>query len=273
MFEPQRKHVPPFEIGAFALAPNMPAVRFADQAAFSEWASAHRDRLDAQFAYERTLATAEPVLTQPGTCAPCLAVTDFSSPTEGGDRLRDGKMVPNWREGMVCGCADRLSSRQRALLHFVQATGVLPWTRLLIFGAPEPADARFAALAFETVSQRRLEHGAAGESFHLVVSKDFLQFVPPLKRVLETLAARLVEGGRFIFTIPFYHTAAQSEFMAPTGFHGQMPAEFRGDAHKFGWDLLEMLRDAGFRDAAAYLYWSEELGYLGPMNFIFRAVK
>ena len=34
-----------------------------------------------------------------------------------------------------------------------------------------------------------------------------------------------------------------------------------------------MLREAGFRDAAAYLYWSEELGYLGPMNFIFRAVK
>jgi len=33
------------------------------------------------------------------------------------------------------------------------------------------------------------------------------------------------------------------------------------------------LRDAGCRDAAAYLYWSSELGLLGPMNFIIRVVK
>jgi hypothetical protein len=52
-----------------------------------------------------------------------------------------------------------------------------------------------------------------------------------------------------------------------------MPTEFRGAEHKLGWDLLPMLRRIGFRQAAAYLYWSEELGYLGNTNFIFKAVK
>jgi hypothetical protein len=273
MFAPQRRHAPAFELGAFALAPNMPAVRFDGQAVFDEWLAAHKDEVDARFAYERTLATSAPVLTRPGTCAPCLAATAFSSPAADGEKMRDGRMVPNWREGMFCGCPDRLNNRQRALLHFAQASGVPPWTRLLIFGAPEPADARFAALAHESVSLRALGAGGARGDFHLAVSRDFLQFVPPLETVLEGLAARLAEGGRLIFTVPFHHAAARTEMMVATGFHGQVPAEFRGDAHRFGWDLLEMLRAAGFRDAAAYLYWSEELGYLGAMNFLFRAVK
>jgi hypothetical protein len=43
--------------------------------------------------------------------------------------------------------------------------------------------------------------------------------------------------------------------------------------HQIGWDILDRLKQAGFSDAAAHTYWSHELGYLGPMNMIFSAVK
>ena len=263
----------PFDIASFACAPKFPAMRFTSQAEFQDFLAAEQGTLDARYMYEQSLATREPSLVQHGTCAPCLRPAIFTSGTEGGERLKDGSHVPNWREGMHCNCCDHLSNRHRALLHFVQATGVLPWTRLLLLGAPEPADARLAAMVSETVTVRPFIAAPEANAFHLAVSRDYLQHVPPLGAALAGLCAALVEGGRFIFTVPFHHNAATSELMDIAAFAGRVPGEFREASHKFGWDLLDRLRAAGFRDAAAYLYWSEELGYLGPMNFIFRAVK
>ncbi len=44
-----------------------------------------------------------------------------------------------------------------------------------------------------------------------------------------------------------------------------------GGTLDIGWDLLALLRDAGFADATALLYWSNQLGYLGGHNFIVKA--
>ena len=181
---------------------------------------------------------------------------------------------------MRCDCKDGLIGRERALIHFLQATVLAPWTQLLLFG-PSSADHRLAGLADVTTHTPRLRSNhlptldAPSANFHLVVSQDYLNFVPPLKAALAEIFRVLVPGGRFVFTIPFQFTAASSEFMSPAvlSFAREVPMEFRGSEHKLGWDLLPLLRKIGFRQATAYLYWSEELGYLGNMNFIFKAVK
>jgi hypothetical protein len=263
----------PFEISSFACAPKFPAVRFAAHAEFQEFIATSQETLDSRYAYEQTLASSEPCLVQQGTCAPCLRATSFTSDTRGGDVLNDGRGVPYWREAMQCDCKDPLTSQQRALLHFVQATGVLPWSKLLLLGLPAPVDSHLTAMVESVMRVRPFPALTEVDSFHFAVSSNYLQNVPQLGAVLARLCAGLVEGGRFVFTVPFSFNDAKSVLMDTSRFKGQVPGEFYESAHKFGWDLLDRLRTAGFRDAAAYLYWSEELGYLGPWNFIFRAVK
>ncbi len=237
----------PFDAGMYALSPRFPAMGFASMVEFAEQAPG---QMAARGAYERSLTTNSPTMVQSGTCAPCLRATRFTS----------GGAVPDWRDALACDCADPLNNRERALLHFAQADGILPWTRLLLLGSSSPVDARLAALAGEVVAIQPWRR--VGDGFHLAISPDYLQFVPNLAVALAGICAALMQGGRFIFTVPFQPQASASTLV-----------KLQGEAHAFGWDLLEMLAEAGFRDARAYHYWSEELGYLGGQNFIFRAVR
>jgi len=242
-------------------------------AQFREFLEREQSELDARYEYETSLATREKRITQHGTCAPCLRAARFTSDSAGGEALRDGRMVPNWRESMVCDCREGLSNRQRALLHFAQATGILPWTRLLLVGPPAQSDLRLAAGVAEVKTMRPIGSLGAAGGFHMAVSQDYLQHVPELDAAFADVCGRLLGGGRFIFSVPFHCHAASSELIDLGAFAGQIPPEARGRSHRLGWDMLDMLRQAGFREAAAYLYWSEELGYLGAWNFMFRAVK
>jgi SAM-dependent methyltransferase len=253
----QPTRIPPaaFEIGSFAQAPKFPALEFLSGADFFAFLHDGQSVLDARYAYELTLATPEPRLLRPGTCGPCLRPTEFTTATGSGD----APALPNFREGMLCDCPDRLNNRQRALLHFVQAAGVLPWTRLLRLGPAAAVDARLAAMVAQFMPVPRAVAALGLAAFHMAVSHDHLHELPARDAALAGLAAALVEGGRFIFTVPFHQARERSEE--------------RGGRCEFGWDILDRLRSAGFRDAAAYLYWSEELGYLGPMNFVFQAIR
>jgi hypothetical protein len=281
--------VPPrrFETGSFALAPNFPAIGFRSHDEFAAWRADHQSRLDARYMYECGLATREPGLTQEGTCAPCLRPAVFQSETQPGEKLADGRRMPYWPRQMRCDCEDRLTGRQRAIIHLAQATGLAPWTNLLLFGTPSPADGRLARLVGSVTQVARLRAAplardpdrfvldAPENAFHIALAQDYFEFVPPLNAALAGIAETLLPGGRLIFTTQFRFAERHSVLMpAETyGFAPVIPAEYREDSHVFGWDLLTMLRDAGFSDAVAYLTWSEELGYLGPMNFLFRATK
>ena len=61
-----------------------------------------------------------------------------------------------------------------------------------------------------------------------------------------------------------------------------LPPEYHGDPinpegclcfYHFGWDILDDLREVGFSDAKALLYWSKEFGYLGGEQLILVAQK
>lgn len=277
-----------FNPASFVRAVSFPAVSFKSFEEFQSYSEKHQSALDNRYAYEVSMATHESFLTHKGTCASCLRPATFASSTQGGKKAPDGRTLPNWREEMRCDCEDRFIGRHRAVIHFLMATVLAPWTRMLLFGPTEGTDRRLASLVEEVTSISRLERqraGPAGSSspvlsapsaaFHAVVSQDYLQWVPPLHAALAEILRVLVPGGRFIFTIPFHHTAPTSELVTNDALSltGELPVEFRGSEHKVGWDLLSLLKRTGFREAAAYLYWSEELGYLGSTNFIFKAVK
>ena len=265
---------------SFARSPRFPAVAFHSHEEFQTYRAESRAYLQGRDAYHETLAMTGPTLTGKGTCAPCLRPVEFLSSMEDAVVLEDGRRIPNWNRQMRCNCDDALTGHERALIHFLQASVLAPWTQSLLLG-PCSVARRIASLVGSANHVPRLQSSEAPAidapdvNFHLVVSQNYLQFVPPLQGALAEIFRVLVAGGRFVFTIPFQFAAATSELMTPAAFSfaRELPMEFRGAEHQLGWDLLPMLRKIGFRQATAYLYWSEELGYLGSTNFIFKAVK
>eukprot|EP01037_Dinobryon_pediforme_P002620 gene2620-2660_t len=243
---------------------------FVSQAEFDAYRTANQDQLDARYAYEQSPAE-QALTTRPGTCGPCLAPTEFE--TLG--------TPPNWRDGQVCCCPDRLGHRSRAMLHLMEhATGLDPWSRILLLGSKSPLDARLARgrPAPERLSRLSYRpHGLALEArdrvFTHVVSWDLLQRVPPLDMMLREVKRVLVPSGVFVFTIPFHYRAATtiSRLADIPRRDGLLPAEYGADIHDIGWDILERLRKAGFARARAHHYWSDELGYLGAVNMLFIA--
>ena len=268
------------DCASFACSPRFPAVAFHSREEFEAYSADKRAHLQARAAYHETLAILGPTLTSKGTCAPCLRPAEFLSSTQQATVLKDGRRIPDWDRQMRCDCGDALTGGERALIHFLRASVLAPWTQSLVFGPCSIAH-RIAGLVGSAKHVSRLLSGdapvidAPDSNFHLVVSQDYLAVVPPLQSALAEIFRILVAGGRFVFTIPFQVEATTSQLMTAADFpfaHGT-PVEFRGSEHKLGWDVLSMLRTIGFRQAAAYLYWSEELGYLGSSNFIFKAVK
>lgn len=264
------------------LYPRFPAASFLSQMEFADYCREAQARLDARYLYESSLATREDLLTQAGTCAPCLRRTVFTTRTAGWDRLADGRRTPQWHNGLECDCEDRLTSRDRALLHFCEAVaGLRPWTRLLLFGPPAPTARRLTALAAHADAVPRLQPGpAAGEfglaaadaAYHLIVADDCLHRVPPLRAAFAAFRRVLAPGGSLVFTVPLRYRAALTVSRRDLPLHaGRAPAEYRDAAHEIGWDVLDMLRAAGFRHAAVHSYWSNELGHLGPFNMLLHA--
>jgi hypothetical protein len=96
--------------------------------------------------------------------------------------------------------------------------------------------------------------------------------VPPLRAALPEFRRVLVPGGSLVMLVPFRYRAVRTlsrEGLPLVG--GRLPVEYRDPVHEIGWDVLDWLRAAGFRHAAAHSYWSNELGYLGAFNMILHA--
>jgi SAM-dependent methyltransferase len=184
-------------------------------------------------------------------------------------------VVPNWREQLLCDCADRLTNRQRAVLHFVESTITVPsWSRVLALGRLSAAERRLCQrlgapvlAARPTMARLDLPDAAC----HLAITLDYLHQIRPLAAVLAEARRVLAPGGALVFTVPFRWDRVQTRSHVDPRAVASSPAESPREVHEIGWDILEMLRTAGFARNRVHSYWSEELGYLGPFNTIFSA--
>jgi len=239
---------------------------FRERAEFVEYMRHSATLRGDRWLYEQSLATPDDEVVVHGTCGVCLTEASFTASTRSGDPVAGGR-VPNWREELVCDCKQRLSNRQRALLHYLLTTDVLhPWTRVLGLGDHGALFPVFKSLSPGLTcwsgSIDRLPRDQQSKCvapYHLVISVEQLDSTWMQREPITALAAQLIEGGRLVFTTPF-DVASDGDPKGP----GVGP---------IGWNILQNLRDYGFSDAKACLYWSEEFGYLGPLNFIFEASR
>lgn len=261
-----------------------PGAAFRSIDEFKRFRSDNRDLFDERYRREQSLGVDGASVTTSGVCAPCLEVTDFVSQTHGGSATPAGLWVPHWRLAQTCGCRFALTSHERALLHMaLPRLGPSAWTRGGIIGRGDRLLGYLTERAFSFDLWPRLSRSPDGavtlpapaQPYHMILAADEVAHIPPLDAALAAIAHSLMPGGSFVFSTPF-DVEAEASVIAPMfdgGAATDLPLFSADAAHRLGWDLITRLRDAGFSDAAAYCYWSEELGYLGPYNMIFLAFR
>lgn len=111
----------------------------------------------------------------------------------------------------------------------------------------------------------------AEASLDAVVSFDVLEHVPDYPRAIAEFARVLRPGGTCIATFPFNdqpHTLVRAELDDSGQIHHIEPPEYHGDPisggilcyYHFGWDVLDVFREAGFREASMVMPYSLEQG-------------
>jgi len=124
------------------------------------------------------------------------------------------------------------------------------------------------------------------ESFDIIISQDVYEHVPDITKALGEAFHVLKQGGKLLISIPLRWNQIRSMERAvlkngkiihimPEEYHGN-PLSKKGSLvfYNYGWDFLEMLKNAGFDDVYMLGYYSTKFGHIGRgFNFIFVAEK
>jgi SAM-dependent methyltransferase len=238
-------------------------------------------------------------------CLCCNETTPMLVDHESGCVEEDGSRTPNWRERLICSHCG-MNNRQRLVAKLVQqatsqstrsriylmeqVTPIFEWVRNLhgtdvhgseYLGYEYTGGERMNGIRHEDVMNLSFPNA----SFDLIVSNDVLEHIPDPERALRECFRVLKPGGTVLATFPFHAAndttrvrarlvGSSIEHLLPPQYHGN-PVSSDGSLvfQDFGWDLLDLMRSAGFSPAACEVYVSDEFGHLGTGLLVFRMSK
>lgn len=241
----------------------------------------------------------------PGHCGICQRDVEFSCDWLIHGTNPDGTKQPVWRERLVCPCG--LSNRLRASFHFMlDQCGLKPDSSVYLTEQLTPFYGLVSDYCNDLTGSEYLRDGtASGEvnargirheditalsfkdaSFDVVGSFEVLEHVPDYKAGLRELARIIKPGGHLVATFPFRmdlkETLTRARLTSEGSIEHLMEPEYHGDPlskdgvlcfYHFGWDILDDLRLAGFKEASCNMVWSWESGYLGHGIQLFHAMR
>ena len=288
---------------------NMPPLQITEVSSYKDYniyIDTHRDSNLAIQSTENSLLPSTPAeFTVNGYCYICKTNVDFLVDFNYSYEV-DGVVTPNWRERLVCPrCL--LNNRMRAIAHVFKDT-FHPNQNAKIFITEQTTSLyKLIKQSFpKTIGSEYLgnvvdcgkcdDNGIRNEdlthlsfdkdAFHYILSFDVFEHIPDYKKALAECYRCLKPGGILYFTVPFVKTSERNIVRARMSGKGEvihlLDPEYHGDPlssngclcfYHFGWEILDDLRDLGFEDAKALIFWSLELGYLGGHQIIFVATK
>lgn len=239
-------------------------------------------------------------------CYVCGSKSQFLSDFQYGAVEKEGMRVPNWRERLVC-LRCNLNNRMRAAIQLFELVGaptlasrvyvteqVTPLYKWLHGHYPLTVGSEYLgeSLPWGEADSRGVRNESItrltfpDDSLDYILSFDVFEHVPDYAKAFQECLRCLKPGGMLMFTVPFRLDSQAHLVRARLTENGDvehlLPAEYHGDPlssegclcfRHFGWALLDELRAIGFVRATAYLYWSDQLGYLGGEQIAFAGFK
>ncbi|MCD6011427.1 MAG: Methyltransferase type 11 [Flavipsychrobacter sp.] len=220
-------------------------------------------------------------------------------------QITDGKV--NWRESVICP-KTKLNSRIRAAVHYIDfelnaqpeskiyiAEQLTPLYKFLKKKFPNLIGSEYLGPLCEPgfISSKNVRHEDAknlsfkdGEMDYYL-SFECFEHIPDYTKCFSECHRVLRQGGVMMWSVPFAHYNHENIMRATMSADGSivhhMEPEYHGDPTvpgkgilcytHFGWQMLEQVKNAGFRDAFAITYWSDALGYYDGNQILFCAVK
>lgn len=242
-----------------------------------------------------------------GFCATCRKMSTFNTSfMYAYEKTTEGKSIPNWREHLDCSHCGFVN-RVRAAMHLFyrwckptpqdqiyiteQTTHLFRWLKdrqpnlvgSEYLGGAVPLGQEVKGIRNEDMTQLTFPD----ESFDHILSFDVLEHVSDDIAAFAEVYRCLKPGGIFLFTAPFSverekklvrarlrPDGSVEHFMEPE-FHGNPVDEENGALcfRYFAWDMLDDMKEIGFKDPKVLHYWSSDFSYLGVDQILFLATK
>ncbi len=217
----------------------------------------------------------------------------------------DGKSI-NWRERLICPITG-LNNRLRASIHLSEfELGLKPYHSIYISEQLTPLysflQKKFPLLVGSEYLGENIEGGYINKKnirhedltalsfneneFDFVFSYETLEHIPDFKKAFAETYRVLKKGGYLFWSVPFVSGCYNNIIRATINDSGEIihhfPPEYHGDPVQkngilcfthFGWAMLDDVRNIGFENAYAIIYWSKEFAYLGGEQILFCAKK
>ncbi len=242
--------------------------------------------------------------TLPGFSYPAGKMVDFTIRLAASTTSDHSGPVVNWREVLRCP-ETRMNARLRASVHVIEscldlygdsyfyiAEQVTP-----LFKYFKPRFDRLIGSEFlgDSVplghtNQRGVRNedlcrlSFDSESLEAVLSFDVLEHVPDYASAIKESFRVLRPGGRLFWSAPVNLNSEDTVVRAVIE-NGEikhlLPPQYHGDPISgdgvlcyqiFGWDVLDMMRETGFRDVCLMICHGQQFGYYKPNTF-FYAIK
>lgn len=271
-----------------------------------EWKKAICDNEDLKF-FEKilsdlTLRSNKKELYYPAHCEICCKDVDFL--VDANCRAKDTDMV-NFRERLVCPSC-HLNNRMRAFVSFVlknidvkkdivyineQITSTYKVLKSKL--QENITGSEYLGCNYDGgyINSEGIRHedtlnlSFSDNQFDVVLSQDVLEHIPDISRALKEINRVLRSGGKFIFSIPFNtdskYTKKRAEIVDgkinhiyPPIYHGNPLGGGSLVFYDYGWDFLDIIKDAGFSDIYISKFYKPAYGNIGLNSiYFFLALK
>lgn len=242
----------------------------------------------------------------PGFCWVDQRAVSFSVDFRYGTRS-EGRLVPNWRERLLCPLC-HFNCRQRAAIHLFEihcrpepkaavyiTEQISPVYRWLAAHYPNVVGSEFIGEKFSPgeVNHEGTRHedltclSFGDETMDAILSFDVFEHIPDFLAAFRECARILKPGGMLLTTVPFRTDSPMNLIRASHSETGELihhhPPEYHGNPlnpdhgvlcyQHFGWEMLDHFTSCGFGESYALLLQSAEFGYLGGHQLTFVAKK